>query len=121
MSVDGFVDEIEQAFLTIELPQGPLDFQIDTGFSGALIIGSELFETDGATDAGTIDAELAADHHHTFQAYEVVLNWFDEPVLVRVMVGPGKECLIGTQMLTPHRLEIDFATRIARLIRNPSW
>lgn len=33
--MDGFIDELNQAFLTVDLGQGPLDFQIDTGFNGS--------------------------------------------------------------------------------------
>ena len=29
--MDGFLDELHEAFLTVDLGQGPLDFQIDTG------------------------------------------------------------------------------------------
>ena len=39
----GFLDELDQAFFTFQLGGLPLDFQIDTGFSGTLIVGEELF------------------------------------------------------------------------------
>ena len=51
----------------------------------------------------------------------MIVSWFDEPTRVRVLVGPGKLCLLGTDMLKPHRLEIDFGLRTAQLIRNPAW
>ena len=35
---------------------------------------------------------------------------------IDILVGPGKECLLGTDLLNPHRLEIDFRTRTVRLI-----
>lgn len=63
--MDGFIDELNQAFLTVDLGQGPLDFQIDTGFNGSFVI--------------------------------------------------------GTAMLDPHRLELDYGSRTVRLIRNPTW
>ena len=40
----GFLDELDQAFLTFPLGNMPLDFQIDTGFSGTLIVGEEFFD-----------------------------------------------------------------------------
>ena len=58
--MEGLVDELDEAFLTIDFGQGPLDFQIDTGFSGTLIVGEELFGPSQATPAGTIEARLAA-------------------------------------------------------------
>ena len=47
----GYLDELDQAFLTIDTGQGALDFQFDPGFSGALVAGHGLFgspEDDGA-------------------------------------------------------------------------
>ena len=32
----GFLDELLQAFLTLDIDQGPLDFLVDTGFAGTL-------------------------------------------------------------------------------------
>ncbi len=55
----GYLDELDQAFLTIDTGQGALDFQIDTGFSGALVVGHELFDASRATPSGTIEAALA--------------------------------------------------------------
>lgn len=41
----GFLDELDQVFLTVQLGDTPLDFQIDTGFSGTLIVGDECCYT----------------------------------------------------------------------------
>ena len=117
----GFLDELDQAFLTFPLGNMPLDFQIDTGFSGTLIVGEELFDPSCGTPAGAMKAELADEHVAMYQTFKVIVNWFDEPTQVRVLVGPGKLCLLGTDMLKPHRLEIDYGTRTAQLIRNPAW
>ena len=35
---------------------------------------------------------------------------------IEILVGPGKECFLGTDLLNPHRLEIDFRTRTVRLM-----
>ncbi len=32
--MDGFLDERNASFLTLDIGQGPLDFEIDTGFAG---------------------------------------------------------------------------------------
>jgi hypothetical protein len=54
----------------------------------------------------------------TFQ--EVSQAWQALDELDQVLIGPGKECLLGIFMLTPHRLEIDFRLRIVELIPAPS-
>ena len=117
----GFLDELDQSFLTFQLGNMPLDFQIDTGFSGTLIAGEELFDPSCGIPAGAMKAELADEHVAMYQTFKVIVKWFDEPTQVRVLVGPGKLCLLGTDMLKPHRLEIDYGTRTAQLIRNPAW
>ncbi|MBI5761216.1 MAG: hypothetical protein HZA46_22120 [Planctomycetales bacterium] len=117
----GFLDELDQAFLTVQFGGAPLDFQIDTGFSGTLIVGTELFDPSCGTPAGDVKAELADEHTAMYDTFMVVVNWFDEPTLVRVMIGPGKLCLLGTDMLKPHRLEIDYGVRTVELTRNPNW
>ncbi len=50
----GFLDELDQAFFTFQLGGQPLDFQIDTGFSGTLIVGEELFDPTCGTPVGTM-------------------------------------------------------------------
>ena len=119
--MDGFLDELDQAFLTVDLGQGALDFQIDTGFSGAFVIGEELFEIPGAVYAGPVIADLAADQAHSFESFDVVFPWLNEDIKTVVLVGPGKDCLIGTAMFSPHRLEIDYGNRTVRLEQNPDW
>ena len=76
--MDGLIDQLNEAFLTIDFGQGPLDFQIDTGFSGTLIVGEELFDASRATPAGTIEARLAADQSWVYQRYR----------LTRMLPGP---------------------------------
>jgi predicted aspartyl protease len=117
----GYLDELDQAFLTIDIGQGPLDFQIDTGFSGTLVVSEELYDASRATPAGTIDAKLAADQIWTFQRYWLEFDWLGKAVLSRILVGPGRECLIGTEFLNPHRLEIDYGQRIVELVSNSDW
>ena len=119
--MEGFVDDLNEALLTIDFGQGRLDFQVDTGFSGTLIVGEELFDASQATPAGTIEALLAADQSWTYQRYDVQFEWLGQQALVRVLIGPGKECLVGTELLNPHRLTIDYGQRTVRLTPNPDW
>ena len=119
--MDGYIDELNQAFLTVDLGHEPLDFQIDTGFNGSFVIGAELFELPNAVPQGPVIADLAADNVQSFEAFDVQFRFLDEDVLTRLLVGPGTDCLIGTAMLDPHCLEIDYGQRRVRLARNPNW
>ena len=117
----GFLDELNQAFLTIELGNIPLDFQVDTGFNGTLVVGEELFDPSCGIPTGTMKAELADEHVTTYDTYEVVLKWYGEEVQVQILIGPGKLCLLGTDMLNPHRLQIDYGDRTVELVKKPGW
>lgn len=45
----------------------------------------------------------------------------DQSVFTRSLVGPGSDSLIGTKLLNPHCLEIDYSQRIVELVSNPDW
>ena len=121
MLVDGFLDELDQAWLTVDFGHGAADFLIDTGFAGGLIIGEELFDPSQGTSAGHIDAELAAVQHYRYPTFDIEFTWFEVPIRIGVLVGPGKECLIGTYLLAPHHLDIDYEQRVVQLLRASSW
>jgi hypothetical protein len=189
--VHGFLHELDQAFLTPDFGQGPLDFQVDTAFLGTLLVGEDLrfvrdfaqkkwplrgsrecrlqmdnckmhiancppSTADGpdqvdsdnsqfavfnlqfpmagtstencrcayltayskAVEAGTLQANLAAEQSYEFPRYEVVLG---QTIQTFILIGPGKECLLGTALLAPHRLEIDYEAGTVRLIQGASW
>ena len=117
----GFLEPNHQAMLTIELDQGPLDFLIDTGFDGTLIIGEELIDTSNLIPLGTIVAELASHQTFSYPRFAICITWFGEDLLTDVLVGPGKECLIGTALLNPHCLVVDYSKRVVELICSPDW
>ena len=117
----GYLDEINQAFLTIDLGHGPLDYQIDTGFSGAILIGEEYFDFDDRVSEADVDAVLAMGQMQSLKTYRFVIRWLEEEVMLPVFVGPGTDCLVGTTLLNPHRLELDYGLRTVRLVRNPAW
>lgn len=119
--MEGFLDERNAAFLTLNIGEDLLDFHIDTGFDGTLVVGEELFDSRRATPAGHVEAELAAGRHAVFQSFFVEFDWHGETVRSQVLVGPGKECLLGTELLNPHRLEIDYGERTVHLECNPDW
>ena len=119
--VDGFLDEFDRAFLTVDFGQGPLDFLIDTGFFGTLLIGAEVFDSTKGVAAGPVEAALAADQRSILESFDLQFEWFGHPIEAQILVGPGKECLLGTVLLAPHRLEIDYEARTVRLVRASSW
>lgn len=119
--MNGFLDELDQAFLTIDCGQGELDFLVDTGFSGSLLIGNAFFEPAQAIYVGTIDAELAAGQTCELLVYELCFRWLGREIIARVLQGADNELLVGTQLLNPHRLEIDYSKRTVSLVSAAHW
>ena len=66
-------------------------------------------------------AELAAGQHYGYPTFDIEFTWFEVPIRIGVLVGPGKECLIGTYLLAPHHLDIDDEQRVVQLLRAASW
>jgi clan AA aspartic protease len=116
-----FLDDDDQAFMTFDCGQGPLDFLIDTGFNGSLIIGEEVFDLTDAIPAGAMTADLASNQTFQYQTYLIEFEWCGQYLITRILVGSGKECLIGTALLNPHRLEIDYGSRTVQLIPATNW
>lgn len=119
--MDGFLDEFNQAWLNLEFGQGRADFLIDTGFAGTLIIGEELFDASHAIPAGFVDSTLAAGQSFRYERFDLSLEWLGVAARLFVLVGPGSECPIGTDLLSPHRLEIDYQRRVVELHRSSEW
>ena len=114
--MNGFLDEFSAAFLTVDFGQGPLDFLIDTGFNGALVVGEEFFDPTQAVPAGIVQADLATEEEYAYPTFLVQFPWFGETIEVRIMIGPGTTCLLGVALFDERRLEIDYLARSVRVI-----
>lgn len=119
--MDGRIDLDNQSFLTFAIGRTALDFLIDTGFNGSLLIGEDVFDPADAVPAGAMTAELASGEIFQYRTYLIGLEWLGRHVVTRTLVGPGRECLIGTALLDPHRLEIDYRKRTVRLSCDTDW
>ena len=119
--MQAFLDADHQAFLTFDCGQGPLDFLIDTGFNGSLIIGEDVFDPTYAIPAGAMTADLASNQSFEYETFMLEFEWFGQYLVTRILVGAGKECLIGTALLAPHRLIIDYESRSIELVRGQTW
>jgi hypothetical protein len=85
------------------------------------LIGEDVFDPADAVPAGAMTAELASSQSFQYRTYLVELAWLGRHLITRILVGPGRECLIGTALLDPHRLEIDYGRRTVQLIREAQW
>lgn len=103
----GFLDELHQSFLTLDIGQGPLDFLVDTGFAGTLVIGEELLDPTNAEWVGESEADLAAGQTQLFDLYEIEFLWLGQPTRTTAFVVQKKvSAWYGTAQFprTPNQL-----------------
>ncbi|MDX2244529.1 MAG: clan AA aspartic protease [Leptolyngbyaceae cyanobacterium bins.302] len=96
--------------LTFLLPNGstvPIEFVIDTGFTGELCLPSEAVSLMGLTFRHDTFANLADNSEVSLPLYEAIVLWdgMERDILV---VATGRRPLIGTALLDEQELVIQF-------------
>lgn len=120
--VMGSVDDRGRPVVRIEAGDGLL-LVIDTGFNGDLMITRAAATAIGVTPVSReMDVELGDGSIGRVHQGRVQLPWLGEDRAVRVLVsnawtttGDEPVGLIGTELLTPHLLLIDFAARTVEI------
>jgi hypothetical protein len=69
----------------------------------------------------TVEAELAAGQICVDPSFVSRSRCLGLDAEIEILVGPDRECLLGTDLLNPQRLEIDFRTRTVRIISDKHW
>jgi predicted aspartyl protease len=127
----GSVDQWQRPLLRLEQPDGWDGFValIDSGFNGHLM----LHEADMAylgfkPVRGNTEVKVASGETVNVKLAEATILWVDEkPLRVRVFVVPAPlpirrpddpTVLLGTKLLHPHRLVVDFAANRVELASN---
>jgi predicted aspartyl protease len=90
---------------------------IDTGFNGDLELPEVLRATVRPRFIGRISSALAGGQRLEEDLYLVEFPFDGRTVPAETIFVPGSEILIGTQLLRPYRLEINFPERTVRLDR----
>ena len=104
--MDGFLDELNQAWLNLDFGQGRADFLIDTGFAGTLIIGEESFDASRAIPAGYVDSTLAAGQSYRYQRFDLSLEWLGVSMRLFVLVGPKDVNRLRVEPLTTRGIHV---------------
>jgi clan AA aspartic protease len=109
MQIDGYFNANDEPAIQLDLGTGAIDFLVDTGFAGGLIIPSSLvaglpLEIEGFVEFRTATAE-------TFIAatYSLEIEWLGQRTKVAVAVTPDiSEALPGGSILRNCLLTIDY-------------
>jgi predicted aspartyl protease len=133
--VQGSVDDLQRPLIRIETAgfRDPLIAYVDTGFNGALLIDEAQATRFGFRIFKNMHAgvRLASQREETFYLARGIFPWFGErrPTTAYVLIETPEEyrariarkteeeILIGTELLSLCRLEIDFPARKVQITK----
>ncbi|MBI1345502.1 hypothetical protein GC163_04365 [bacterium] len=94
---------------------------VDTGFNGSLELPADLMPLLSASRLGTAISELAGGRRVSEDLYLVSLEFDGVPCQVSATFSQDAGVLIGTELLSKHRLCVDFVNRQVEIHQiNPS-
>lgn len=98
---------IKISFRTPNRPDFPIDFVVDTGFTGDLCLPLEAVAALGLSFDKLEPARLANDSQIELSVYRATILWDGAEREVGVL-ATGRRPLVGTAMLENHELVIQF-------------
>jgi clan AA aspartic protease len=118
MQIDGYFNANGEPAINLDLGTGAIEFLVDTGFAGGLIlpnslVGGLLLEIEGFVEFQTATAQ-------TFIAptYFLEVEWLGQRTKAAVAVSPDvSEALLGGSILRNCRLTIDYYDRTVMITR----
>lgn len=127
----GHVDALDRPVVSLSIPGQEDSFlvTVDTGFNRQLLIhSSDIARLHCDFVDITMAVELAGRERRMLEVARSQILWFGHPRDVEVLVGAGglprpaladePIGLIGTSLLRPHKLVIDFAARSVVISEN---
>ena len=126
--LEGSIDDLKRPLVRVQTPgyPDPLVAFIDTGFNGAIIIdAAQAAHLNFRVMPQEAEVLLASQRRETFLLARGLFPWFGEEVLVtayvlmeteaarraRIARKTEEEILVGTELLTGCRVELDFPAR----------
>lgn len=115
----GAIDRLRRPVIRLETPAGDSFLAlVDTGFNGELMLSEADATSLGFTVSRvTLKVMLAGDTSQTIKEGSGQISWFGTSRKVNLIVNPTSHlrrmdddpiALVGTRLLTPHLLLIDF-------------
>ena len=112
--MNGFVDEKLRALITVPMAASrssertELVVWVDTAFNGGLAISHQQIESLGLIKESSAEAILADGRTVELETYACFFDWFGASYETQVIANDGEYPLLGTMLLSGHKLEIDY-------------
>lgn len=105
----GTVNDLREACLPIRFDENLLlEFVIDTGFSGWMMLPRAVIHSLQLEVVGTIDCNTVNGISIEAEFVETEIEWLGEKRAVFILISEGQDALIGTRLLDGARLTIDY-------------
>jgi clan AA aspartic protease len=119
MQIDGYFNTRNDPVINLDVGSSKVEFLIDTGFSGGLIIPNELaISLEINYDRGL--EEFSSVTGATFYASGCFMTivWFGRAIRVPVATsGEVNEAILGGRMLKDCRLTVDYVNRTVTIMQ----
>jgi clan AA aspartic protease len=89
-----------------------LDCIIDTGFTGALLLPSEVADDLKLAIVGREVFQTVGDNYLTASIALVNITWLNQQTTIRAIISDGTDALIGTELLRDTQLLIDYISKV---------
>lgn len=90
--------------------KGSVEFQIDTGFNGHLLIPTSLADDFKLVIEESTPINLIGLNQDSLPASSVSIKWFDQEIEIPVIISEGEDYLLGTDLLENKELYINYKT-----------
>jgi clan AA aspartic protease len=123
--VNGFVDDKLRALIRVPVSANEsgdrqeLLVWVDTAFNGGLVIPRKQIETLGLEKESSAEAILADGSTVELETFACFLDWFGATYETQIVANDGEYPLLGTMLLSGHKLEIDYDAKT--VVLDATW
>ena len=114
----GSVNALREAIVEIRFAGDyALECVVDTGFDGALIVPASVAQRLGLSVVARLAFELVGGARMSADVALGEVEWLGQQLTVEVILSQGNDALIGTEMFQGAKLIVDYANRLATILR----
>jgi predicted aspartyl protease len=120
--VNGLVDDKLRALISVPVAatnagdRTELAVWIDTALNGGLVIPHKYIESLGLVKESSAEAILADGKTVELETYACFFDWFGATYETQIVANDGTYPLLGTMLLSGHKLEIDYDAEVVDVI-----
>ncbi len=112
MQIEGYSSENSEPVLKLYMGSSSIEFLIDTGFDGSLIVPTEIADGLSLRFEGFEEFHSVTGQIFVAIAYSIEIDWLGQKIRVPVAASyEVTEGLLGSHMLENCRLTIDYGRR----------